>query len=101
MDRTVLMHKVTINLHKCILELQAHRYLTKNPGNTDGAFVGLLGFEPRQTESKSVVLPLHHNPKRGCKNKGSEGFCQTEMPILDPGCWILDRVQYFEKLFNI
>ncbi len=25
-------------------------------------FVGLLGFEPRQTESKSVVLPLHHNP---------------------------------------
>ena len=24
--------------------------------------VGLLGFEPRQTESKSVVLPLHHNP---------------------------------------
>jgi hypothetical protein len=26
-------------------------------------FVGLLGFEPRQTESKSVVLPLHHNPK--------------------------------------
>ena len=27
-----------------------------------GIFVGLLGFEPRQTESKSVVLPLHHNP---------------------------------------
>ena len=25
-------------------------------------FVGLLGFEPRKTESKSVVLPLHHNP---------------------------------------
>ena len=25
--------------------------------------VGLLGFEPRQTESKSVVLPLHNNPK--------------------------------------
>ena len=24
--------------------------------------VGLLGFEPRKTESKSVVLPLHHNP---------------------------------------
>ena len=27
-------------------------------------FVGLLGFEPRQTESKSVVLPLHNNPKQ-------------------------------------
>ena len=25
-------------------------------------YVGLLGFEPRQTESKSVVLPLHNNP---------------------------------------
>ncbi len=28
-----------------------------------GAFVaGELGFEPRQTESESVVLPLHHSP---------------------------------------
>jgi hypothetical protein len=27
-----------------------------------GFFVGLPGFEPRLTESKSVVLPLHHNP---------------------------------------
>jgi hypothetical protein len=25
-------------------------------------FVGLPGLEPRLTESKSVVLPLHHNP---------------------------------------
>ena len=24
-------------------------------------FVELPGFEPRQTESKSVVLPLHHS----------------------------------------
>ncbi len=24
---------------------------------------GELGFEPRQTESESVVLPLHHSPK--------------------------------------
>lgn len=24
--------------------------------------VGLLGFEPRMTESKSEVLPLHYNP---------------------------------------
>ena len=29
---------------------------------TQNSLVGLLGFEPRQTESKSVVLPLHHNP---------------------------------------
>lgn len=42
-------------------------------------FVELLGFEPRQTEPKSVVLPLHHSsiliPQkagflRECKNKG-------------------------------
>ena len=26
------------------------------------SLVVLPGFEPRQTESKSVVLPLHHNP---------------------------------------
>ena len=26
------------------------------------SIVGLLGFEPRRTESKSVVLPLHYNP---------------------------------------
>ena len=45
-------------------------------------FVGLLGFEPRQTESKSVVLPLHHNPVNypiiylECKNKGCKKLCQ-------------------------
>jgi hypothetical protein len=25
---------------------------------------GELGFEPRQTESESVVLPLHHSPSK-------------------------------------
>jgi hypothetical protein len=28
-----------------------------------GGLAGELGFEPRQTESESVVLPLHHSPK--------------------------------------
>jgi hypothetical protein len=28
-----------------------------------GVLAGELGFEPRQTESESVVLPLHHSPK--------------------------------------
>ena len=36
-----------------------YKYLTYNDLKYA---VGLLGFEPRQTESKSVVLPLHHNP---------------------------------------
>ena len=45
--------------------------MKKRPANAD-RFVGLPGFEPRQTESKSVVLPLHHNPVPfwECKNKG-------------------------------
>lgn len=32
-----------------------------------GFFVGLPGFEPRQTEPKTVVLPLHNNPIRTTK----------------------------------
>src|SRR5665213_3171143 len=30
---------------------------------------GELGFEPRQTESESVVLPLHHSPKFALQNQ--------------------------------
>jgi len=30
----------------------------------DDLLVGLPGFEPRQTEPKTVVLPLHNNPIR-------------------------------------
>lgn|GEM_PF-5136924 len=40
-------------------------YKTKVPSLMPGTLlfsVGLLGFEPRRTESKSVVLPLHYNP---------------------------------------
>ena len=39
--------------------------------------VELLGFEPRQTEPKSVVLPLHHSSiRKECKNNGSEKMYQ-------------------------
>ncbi len=39
--------------------------------------VELLGFEPRQTEPKSVVLPLHHSSiRKECKNKGTEKMYQ-------------------------
>ena len=49
-----------------------HPFPPKKTTGKTGRFVGLLGFEPRQTESKSVVLPLHHNPVPfwECKNKG-------------------------------
>src|SRR4051794_23233822 len=35
-----------------------------DPGSCGGrtGLAGELGFEPRQTESESVVLPLHHSP---------------------------------------
>src|SRR5439155_14568698 len=31
-------------------------------GRLEEKLAGELGFEPRQTESESVVLPLHHSP---------------------------------------
>src|SRR6476620_6377643 len=34
----------------------------KNPYSLRFCLAGELGFEPRQTESESVVLPLHHSP---------------------------------------
>ncbi len=33
------------------------------PAIAELGLAGELGFEPRQTESESVVLPLHHSPK--------------------------------------
>ena len=39
------------------------RVKTKKPLRLrSGFFVGLLGLEPRTTEPKSAVLPLHHRP---------------------------------------
>jgi hypothetical protein len=41
------------------------RFLKKEPpGDRNGGLAGELGFEPRQTESESVVLPLHHSPPK-------------------------------------
>ena len=39
----------------------------KNPHQQDvmGVFVARRGFEPRQTESKSVVLPLYYRAMTG------------------------------------
>lgn len=52
------------------------KYAKLNFGNKksrySAGFVELLGFEPRQTEPKSVVLPLHHSSiRKECKNKGT------------------------------
>ena len=59
-----------------------HEYVKLNFGHKKspvrgGEFVELLGFEPRQTEPKSVVLPLHHSSiRKECKNKGTEKMYQ-------------------------
>ena len=45
-----------------VFELRRNCTTTKGNSIKNYLFVGLLGFEPRMTESKSEVLPLHHNP---------------------------------------
>ncbi len=49
----------------CIAQLQsviAKQTKKELPLNNSFFLVGLPGFEPRQTEPKTVVLPLHNNP---------------------------------------
>ncbi len=36
----------------------------KTPSGKDGGKTGELGFEPRQADSETAVLPLHHSPKQ-------------------------------------
>ena len=36
--------------------------IKKTPKEISLGVVGLLGLEPRTTEPKSAVLPLHHRP---------------------------------------
>jgi hypothetical protein len=46
--------------------VRAHALLEKGcrPAFRRAGLAGELGFEPRQTESESVVLPLHHSPPK-------------------------------------
>jgi hypothetical protein len=41
----------------------------KSPNSENWGLVDQPGFEPRQTEPKSVVLPLHHWSIRNCGAK--------------------------------
>ena len=66
--------------------MKAGNLSTKNATHLDGKNcekVASLGFEPKQTESKSVVLPLHHEaivvgPVRGEKDNHSSHFDKHE-----------------------
>jgi hypothetical protein len=72
----------------CIL-LIVNNIQIKSPATTlvtgllFGVFVGLPGFEPRQTEPKSVVLPLYYRPirKLDCKNKVWQHFPQIKTKV--------------------
>ena len=46
---------------------QVHIHLKRRSCDRLIAVVGISGFEPEQTEPKSVVLPLHHIPIPGAK----------------------------------
>src|SRR4029077_14076174 len=46
----------------CQIVASAFPLLTYNTGIFGFRKIGELGFEPRLTESESVVLPLHHSP---------------------------------------
>jgi hypothetical protein len=66
----------------------------KGPTLSCGAFVARPGFEPRQTEPKSVVLPLYyrairpHKPaetgKKECKNKLWQSMFQKNFQETSP-----------------
>ncbi len=60
-----------------------------------GLVVGPPGFEPRQRESKSLVLPLHHGPvvAAACRARwpgkavrGRRGACRRQGPCRRPSC---------------
>src|ERR1700722_2016867 len=56
-------------------------YFYRRPG-----LAGELGFEPRQTESESVVLPLHHSPpKRLNLQSFLRKFCSWSQEFCKPG----------------
>jgi hypothetical protein len=52
-----------LNLGKCF-EFSGRPGINIKSEAFRSAFVGLPGFEPRQTEPKSVVLPLYYRPIR-------------------------------------
>ena len=48
-------------IHQFLDDGLANRSINRS-GNSPKCLAGLRGLEPRTTESKSVVLPLHYNP---------------------------------------
>ena len=70
-----------------LLKASFQRCQIKKPRTSCEAFVARPGFEPRQTEPKSVVLPLyyravHKHHRKECKSKGFYPFPQMKMPII-------------------
>ena len=62
--RTTRVNEAIELIYKLDESFSENKNRTKGKKSTLSCDVGLPGFEPRQTESKSVVLPLHNNPIR-------------------------------------
>src|SRR6478735_12227412 len=62
--RTTRVNEAIELIYKLDESFSENKNRTKVKKSTLSCDVGLPGFEPRQTESKSVVLPLHNNPIR-------------------------------------
>ena len=52
----------SLDLFPYVLFANLSLYRMRFPHRKSPVIVGPLGFEPGLTESKSVVLPLHHSP---------------------------------------
>ena len=51
------------NIYEANISLAVRRISLKKPRSMNEVFMaGEYGFEPQQTESESVVLPLHYSP---------------------------------------
>ena len=77
---------------------QVHIHLKRRSCDRLIALVGISGFEPEQTEPKSVVLPLHHIPIPFAK---IPLFCvsASENAIKSPIClFFINRLRTFVVL---
>ena len=60
-----------------------------------------LGFEPRQTESESVVLPLHNSAKQGAPRRKAKPLSEDSVIIISD-FWVLSSIlgKHSHKFFR-
>ena len=73
--------------------------------------VAELGFEPRQTESESAVLPLHNSAKKWCERRELNPYDEITRPLNVRVCqfrhsriyimYSAEHVSYYSKSFSV